>query len=121
MLHDKRVWCVGEVESAEDLARKLTESAWCCCTAFQVQGFPQYYWINDSTSEDAAQEYAVLIQRNGQYIQLESITFSWCTQTQALQYITKTLNGDDDANPFFGPVSPTIQTAKEHGRCPLCA
>ena len=56
MFHNKRVWCVSPVASAEELARKLTETTWCCCTAFALG---DYLWLNDSTSPDGAQEFAI--------------------------------------------------------------
>ena len=122
MLHSKRVWCVSEVAAAEELARKLTEPTWCCCTAFSVKGYPQYVWLNDSTSPDGAQEFAVCraAMDNSDLRQLESITFGWCDYEQALELILATLNGDDDNNEWARTVSAVIQTAKDHGRCGHC-
>ena len=123
MLHSKRVWCVSEVASAEELARKLTETTWCCCTAFSVASHPRYVWLNDSTSPDGAQEYAVcrVGMDNSDVRQLESITFGWCDYEQALKHILATLNGEDDNNEWAHPASAMIQTAEEHGRCGHCA
>ncbi len=56
MFHERRVWSVSPVASAEELAKKLTEMIWCCCNAFELGG---YLWLNDSTCPDGAQEYAV--------------------------------------------------------------
>ena len=76
MMHDNRIWCVSAVESAEDLARKLTEITWCGCTAFELEG---YLWLDDATSPDGAQEFSVLKKCvDGTFVQIESITFSWC-------------------------------------------
>jgi len=36
MMHHDRVWYVSPADSAEDLARKLTETTWNCCTAFSL-------------------------------------------------------------------------------------
>ena len=47
MMHNDRTWCLTPAESAEDLARKLTEMTWCCCTAFAID---RYLWLNDATS-----------------------------------------------------------------------
>ena len=123
MLHANRAWCVSEVASAEELARKLTEMTWCCCTAFSVTGHPQYVWLNDSTSPDGAQEYGVcrIGTDDRDFRQLESITFGWCDYQQALKLILATLNGEDDNNDWARNVSATIQTAAEHGRCGHCA
>ena len=120
MFHDSRVWCVHPVASAEELAKKLTEMTWCCCTAFELVG---YLWLNDSTSPDGAQEYAVLKQDggNGKPVQIESITFGWCDEVKALAYIRDTLAGNDDRSSFCREVDPISQPPSEHGRCPHCA
>ncbi len=118
MLHSNRRWCVAQVATAEELACKLTEHVWCGCTAFQIG---EYLWLNDSTSPDGAQEYAVLhfVSSTGQYFQIESITFGWCDVDQALRYIQRTLQGDDDQL-VRTLVSPRIETAAEHARCQHC-
>lgn len=93
---------------------------WCCCNAFELEG---YLWLNDSTCPDGAQEYAVLKRDggNGKPIQIESITFGWCDETTALNYIRDTLAGKDDDNTFRREVDPVLQTPAEHGRCHHCA
>ena len=93
MMHTKRIWCVIEIESPEELARLLAEQTWGCCKAFSVQGFPQYVWANDSTSSDRLQEYGVLKRGNddGKTMQIESITTSWCDTRQMLLIINRTL------------------------------
>ena len=80
MMHDRRRWGVGPAASAEELARKLTGSTWCLCTGFYVVGHENYLFLNDATHEDGAGEYAA-VRRLGpdHYVQIESITFSWCT------------------------------------------
>jgi hypothetical protein len=102
------------------LARKLTTVTWTCCTAFELGG---YLWLNDATSPDGGQEYAVVKNAGpaGRPWQVESITFSWCDYPTALEYIQRTLRGEDDANDFAREVSPAIQTPAEHGRCRHCA
>ncbi|MCA9086603.1 MAG: hypothetical protein KDA81_21245 [Planctomycetaceae bacterium] len=123
MLHNNRSWCVAEVASAEELAEKLTKSTWCCCQAFRIVGHPKYLWLNDSTSEDGAQEFAVLCQNidTGEQLQIESVTFGWCDHDRALQYIQDTLNGQDDHNDWAIHVTPVLQSPQEHGRCRHCA
>lgn len=120
MFHEKRVWCVGPVASAEELARKLTEMTWCCCNAFAIG---DYLWLNDATCPDGAQEYAVLKRDggNGKPVQIESITFSWCDEATALAFIQSTLDGYDDDNEFRKEVDPILQTPAEHGSCGHCA
>jgi hypothetical protein len=120
MFHKNRVWCVTQVESAEELARKLTTVTWTCCTAFELGG---YLWLNDATSPDGGQEYGVVKRQgpNGQSLQVESITFSWCDYNTALEYIRRTLRGEDDGNSFARDVHVHLQTPEEHARCALCA
>jgi len=120
MFHKNRVWCVTPVDSADDLARNLTETTWTCCTASELGG---YLWLNDATSADGGQEYAVLRKTgpNGRPLQVESITFSWCDYATALEYIQRTLRGEDDANDFAREVSPVLRAPAEHGRCCHCA
>jgi hypothetical protein len=56
-----------------------------------------YLFLNDATSADGAQEYAVIRPLpNGEYLQIESITFSWCRAQQALDYIRQVLAGEYD-------------------------
>lgn len=120
MFHSRRVWCVGPVESAEELARKITETTWCCCTGFELGG---YLWLNDSTSPDGAQEFAVVKMdgENGRPVQIESITFGWCNEQRALEHIQRTLTGGDDHNSFRREVEPRLDTPEQHGRCSHCA
>lgn len=119
VFHNKRRWCVAQVESAEVLAEKLTEHTWTLCTAFALEG---HLFLNDSTSEDGAQEYAVLKTTEvGVYIQVESITFGWCKPDRALELIREVLAGKFDTAGTFGPVKPKLDTPDKHGRCPLCA
>ena len=120
MMHEDRVWRKREVASAEDLAHKLTKTTWCVCTAFAID---RYLWLNDASSPDGAQEYAVLLhsERDGSFVQIESVAFSWCSYDEVLRFIEQTLRGEDDRNEWARPVQPTLQTAAEHGRCPHCA
>lgn len=120
MFHSHRVWCVSPVTSPEELAEKLTETTWCCCTGFELAG---YLFLNDSTSPDGAQEYAVVKRDGGQGrpVQIESITFGWCDRTKALTYIQDTLAGKYDRSEFRPEVAPTLQTPEQHGRCSHCA
>ncbi len=122
-MHNNRVWSLSEVQTVEELAEMLTKTVWCCCSAFFIADHPEYVWLNDATSEDGAQEYAVcrIGASDDQLIQIESITFSWCDYEKAVSYIQSTLNGDDDDNDWARKVTALIQTADEHGRCPLCA
>lgn len=116
MLHQKRVWAVSEVASPEELAEKLTSMTWCLCNGFKLDGM---LFLNDATSENGAQEYAIV--RELDYQQIESVTFSWIDQPQALKIIRAAVeNRLSDAGygqiPFWN-----LQDHSEHGRCRLCA
>ena len=118
MFHSNRVWCVSPVESAETLARKLADITWCCCQAFQIG---DYFWLNDATSPDGAQEYAVLKREGEKFTQIESITFGWMDYSNILAALQETLAGRDDENDFQKEVYPNLETAEAHGRCGHCA
>jgi hypothetical protein len=92
MMHDRRSFSVTNVESAEELARTLTEHTWTLCSGFRLG---RYLFLNDPTSEDGAQEYAVFREPAGtskRYRQVKSITFSWCSYEHALGYIRRVLH-----------------------------
>ena len=120
MMHHNRRWVVTTVATAEELAEKLTQHTWTCCTGFALSG---YLWLNDATCSDGAQEFSV-VKRDGprgRPVQIESITFSWCNYDQALAFIQHTLRGNDDNNDFAFDVTPTLETPEEHDRCRNCA
>ena len=145
-MHKNRVWCVAPIASAEELAEKLTQSTWCCCSDFELDG---YLWPNDATCEDGAQEYAVVwkpTDADPNYRQVESITASWCSQSELLRYIHDVHSGiavkEFDVRPenvtvksvaglmfalgandqqMDSVVCPKIETPEQHGRCPHCA
>ena len=119
MMHKRRTWCVGSTDTPEELARKLTESTWCLCNGFEIQG---YLFLNDATGENGAQEYAVVKRcADGTFKQVESITMSWCSFDKALGYIRKAIAGEMDGYDFVSEVRPKIDTPEEHGTCQLCA
>jgi hypothetical protein len=120
MLHKRRVWSVAKVESPEDLAEKLTQHTWCCCNAFELQG---YVFANDATSADGAQEYAVVmpVSHEIDFMQIESITFSWCSREKALELIGKVVAGEFDSDRYDRVHRRHFQTPAEHGRCGHCA
>jgi len=115
MLHKTRKWCVCDVESAEDLADKVTKSCWTMCTGFRYKG---YLFLNDSTSSDGIAEYAVVKEDNLK--QVESITFGWCNFEQALDYICRIVEGEFDEQAWeSGITREQIQSPKEH-KCHWC-
>lgn len=120
MLHSNRIWSISAVASAEELAHKLVHYSWTGCQAFQLGS---YLFANDSTPADGAQEYAVLrATGDGQeLVQIESITFSWCTDVKALEILHRILAGDCDSIVYATVLRSRFQSASEHGVCFLCA
>jgi hypothetical protein len=122
MMHPTRVHQVRGVASMEELARMLTDHTWTLCAAFFVTGHEDYLFLNDATHEDGAGEYAVVKKLpSGSFLQVESITFSWCTQVKALGYIQESLAGTYDEDGLFYQVQLSLETAEEHARCRFCA
>ena len=116
MLFPRRDHVVFDVESPEVLAEKLTQHTWCGCNGFRLGG---YLFLNDSTGPDGAQEFAVV--RESDMRQIESITFSWCSQGEAQKYIEKSISGEFDRVMNTAIDQRTIQTQEQHGRCCHCA
>src|SRR5438105_3847559 len=98
MMHAHRRWGVSAVRSPEDLAHLLTQQTWTLCTGFFVEGHPNFLFLNDATHEDAAAEFAIIKGSLAarEHIQLESITFSWCSEEAALAHIRHALAGTLD-------------------------
>lgn len=120
MMHKNRIWGIGAVASADELAAKLTGSTWTLCTGFYVADHPDYLFLNDATCEDGAGEYGVVKRfPDGTMKQLESITFSWCDKAKALEFINLALAGGMDNYDFAFPV--TLAIEEKHERCRLCA
>jgi hypothetical protein len=121
MMHETRRWCVSTVATPEDLARMLTERTHTLCAGFRVEGFPPYLFLNDATHEDGAGEFAcVKILGPSQWLQIESITFSWVSTGQALELIQAALRGDYDGHDFARAVTVRQDTPERH-RCRHCA
>ena len=123
MMHKKRVWCVTPKDTPEEVARLLEEHSWTLCTGF---GLGEYVFLNDSASEDALQEYAFVkrpVDAEASFVQVESITVSWCSVEKLLDLIRRTLNGEFDTDGLFGAVQPRLETGDEHRArdCSLCA
>lgn len=116
MIHAKRPFSITDMATAEGLAEKLTKHSWTLCTGFRFGG---HLFLNDSFSEDGAVEYAVIRESDG--VQVESITFGWCTEAQAVEYIKRVVEAPDaeDARAF----PPKVTQVRQHpaGSCPLCA
>jgi len=119
MLHRNRVWSVTDVVSPEELAHKLTQQTWTGCSAFRLG---QYLFANDATCADGAQEYAILRQffRPGILVQVESMTFSWCRESRALELINQISSNHFDSQLLDRVRAGRFQTPEEHDFCSLC-
>lgn len=115
MLHTRRIWTVGNIQSEEDLAALLVDHTWCTCNGFRLKG---YLFLNDATCADGAQEYAVIQESTG--AQIESITFSRCSYYRALELICEIVAGRyDDARYWWMPAGHI--DPDPHHRCSACA
>lgn len=95
MVHTKRCFNVAKASSVDELAEQITQSTWALCTGFELDG---YLFLNDSFTEDSAQEYAVVKDCH----QVESITFGWCSRERAAEHIRAVLAGRHvDMGSFF--------------------
>jgi hypothetical protein len=116
VIHHNRVFKVGEVVTdVARLAESLTQHTWTLCTGFQLitgPDTPPLLFLNDSFSENGAQEYAVI--RNSR--QIESITFSWCSRAEAHNLIVWLAQGGGGD---YGAVDVHLDPAENH-RCHLC-
>lgn len=110
MIHTDKVFQVVDVATIEALTTDLTEHTWTRCTGFRLQGL---LFLNDSFSEDGAQEYAIV--RDGR--QVESITFSWQSRAEVYSTIAWLIGGGGDD---YGAVKVTLEEPDAH-HCGLCA
>jgi hypothetical protein len=85
-------------EMLEDLTHTKT---WTLCTGWKVG---DTLYLNDSTSEDGAQEYAVLRVRSedGRLSaqQFESVTFGWMELDEIKDFIDQTWNADIETGDY---------------------
>ena len=114
--HTMRIWGVSDEPSAPELAAKLAHRSWTTCTGFRHAG---YLFLNDATSENGAQEYAVVKEATGQ--QVESLTVSWMEYPRVLAHITAAVRGEYDDQQLGTLTSAAASTPGEHGRCHACA
>lgn len=118
MLHPDRVWCLTQVDSCEDLASKLTEYSWTCCTAFALQN---YLWLNDSPCAGELEEYAVVKRASpaGPMLYIARVDFEWCSYQATFSTIRQTLRGKLDSQRIAELVSPHLEIPAEHA-CSHC-
>ena len=119
MMHRNRTHSVVVV-STDELVEKLGEHGWTGCTGFVTRAGT--LWLNDSTSPDAAQEYAVWrleIGYTALWRQVETITTSWCTREKIAHYIIQADAGKFD-HQNLASHQPCWEMAPEHDACALC-
>ena len=126
MMHTKRRWVLSSVATIEELARMLTQRTWTLCSGFYVEGHRDTIFLNDATHEDGAAEFGIArLQRSGEWIQVESVTFSWTDEPKAAEFIRAGIAGEMDANDFARPIdlAGRLDTSEEHRKrhCHLCA
>ena len=119
MLHSRRIWSLVEAELTETLAFDLSQRVWPGCHAVAFCG---YVFANDSTSPDGAQEFAVLKPHpDGEvFVQIDSITFSWCNESRAKEWIELVSSGTFDIHDLARVSRDRFQVPAAHGACPLC-
>jgi hypothetical protein len=111
MIHKNRAFHVATIESADELAEKFTNHTWTLCTGFRYRG---YLFLNDSFSEDGASEFAVVRESDG--LQVESVTFGWCSREEALSHIERAAAGAFDSAAFC-----KVELKAHSDYCHLCA
>ncbi|MCC6444142.1 MAG: hypothetical protein IT210_11905 [Armatimonadetes bacterium] len=117
MMHQRRVWQVAPAATVEELARLLTGRTWVLCQGFALQG---YFFLNDATHEDGAAEFGVV--RAKDLLQVESITFSWCSEGEARAYIEQVITAAYDAAAWASGIgAEQLQLPDRHGVCGHCA
>lgn len=110
MFEKNRIYGIAEVQSAAELAEKLTEHTWTLCTGFRLG---ELLFVNDSTCEDGAAEFAVFRKER----KIESVTFGWMTQQQAIDTILDLAAG---GGIDLGVIPLLLEDARGH-RCGSCA
>lgn len=88
---------------------KLTGSTWTLCTGWEHAGL---WYLNDSTGEDGAQEYAVVYRG----VQIETITFGWDSEAEALRHIRHCAEHAEELlrEPWAQPVEPIVEDWRGH-------
>lgn len=117
MFETKRKYSLKEEKDPATLAYNLTQCTWTLCTAWFHN---VYLFFNDATSEDGAGEYAVYkLLTDGQHKKIESVTFSWMTEQEALTFLAE-IDTYGDVFKNSKPTTISIEHYKDH-RCPACA
>ena len=121
MIHMDRVFNVKTCSAEEMIADFEHTRSWTLCSAWRVG---DTLYLNDSFSEDGAQEYAVVrIQSDGQQAQFESVTFGWMSAEEIARFIRETWNADLARPEWHELPILAVRVRVDHGDgvCPLCA
>lgn len=111
MMHTGRAHTIAPIDDLADLVEKLIHHTWTLCTGFRWRDL---VLLNDATSENGAQEYAVF--RDGR--QVESLTVSWMTSL-GLRVELESLSSGRDDGATGAPMQP--RAVHPQGACHLCA
>jgi len=100
MMHRRRVFQVTDkYDTPASLAAVLAGRTWTLCSGFKVA---HLLFLNDSTGEDGAQEYAVFDTLTG--LQIESLTVGWMTGDELEKTILNLLKPDSGCRDMTSPV-----------------
>jgi hypothetical protein len=88
----KRVWSVAGPFSPEQLADRLTRFDFTSCTGFECGGL---YFLNDSTSPDSIQEYAVIRKSNLEQVESLTVMGLSATKESVLAHIKRLVESDE--------------------------
>lgn len=115
MLHEDRRF--GIFNLPDDLSEALAEfsrcGTWTLCTGFRWRTL---LLLNDSLSEDGAQEYAIVREATGE--QLESLTVSWMTTECLGEFLVDCLRDDHET---WGIAHYRTDHLNADGYCQWCA
>ena len=124
----RRAYNIKLCTADEMLSDLVHTKTWTLCTGWRVG---ETLYLNDSTSEDGAQEYAVLRVQPGAgrlvAKQFESVTFGWMTLEEIEDFIEQTWNADIETGDYaeiahvFGNAIFVQDNHDALPYCPLCA
>lgn len=112
MIHTHRTFCITAVPDLASLVDKLTTHTWTTCTGFAWQNL---LLLNDSLSENGAQEYTVIRETHD----IENLTVSWMTTEDLTATLTKLSTCPDPRT--YGPLTNILETPAQHRHCRACA
>ena len=127
MFHKNRAWSVVELDGIGEVCDKLIEHDWTLCSGFWFPVVPRdtkgIVLLNDSTSEDALQEYAVCLASKGVDLctQIESYTVSWMSRESLSKSLLEILGrlADGETLESYGTFHDVLEW--EHEPCRYCA